>query len=73
MIRPVRPLVPALLLSAALVPPSVAQVTPEQEAAYERYLDLGSLIEGGVGTIGWRLYPMDSRARSRPNSETSPI
>ena len=48
-----RPPVTALLLLAALVPPASAQVTPEQEAAYRRYVDFGSLIEGGRVTPNW--------------------
>ncbi|MYE18019.1 MAG: hypothetical protein F4Y07_16240 [Gemmatimonadetes bacterium] len=48
-----RPLVPSLLFLAALVPPASAQVTPDQESAYQRYLDFGSLIEGGRVTPNW--------------------
>jgi len=48
-----RRLVPSLLFLAALVPPVSAQVSPDQEAAYERYLDFSTLIEGGRVTPNW--------------------
>lgn len=48
-----RPLVPSLLFLVAVVPPASAQVAPDQEAAYQRYLDFGSLIEGGRVTPNW--------------------
>ena len=53
MIRSWRPLIPALLLLAGAVPPASPQVGPEREAAYQRYLDFGSLIEGGRVTPNW--------------------
>ena len=48
-----RPLAPALLMLAVFVSPASTQVTPEQEAAYQRHLDFGSLIEGGSITPNW--------------------
>ena len=48
-----RPLVPALLVLAVSVPPASTQVTPEREAAYQRHLDFGSLIEGGRINPNW--------------------
>ncbi len=48
-----RPLIPALLLFVVLAPPVWSQVGPEHEAAYQRYLDFGSLIEGGRVTPNW--------------------
>ena len=53
MVRSSRPLIHALLLLAGAVPPASAQVAPEREAAYQRYLDFGSLIEGGRVTPNW--------------------
>ena len=53
MIQSWRPLIPALLLLAGAVPPASPQVGPEREAAYQRYLDFGSLIEGGRVTPNW--------------------
>ena len=47
------PLVPALLMLAFFVPPASSQVAPEREAAYQRHLDFGSLIEGGSITPNW--------------------
>ena len=47
------PLVPALLMLAVFVPPASSQVAPEREAAYQRHLDFGSLIEGGSITPNW--------------------
>ena len=48
-----RSLLPLLLVLAVLVPSASTQVTPEREAAYQRYLDFGSLIEGGRITPNW--------------------
>ena len=48
-----RSLLPLLLVLAVLVPPASTQVTPEREAAYQRYLDFGSLIEGGRVAPNW--------------------
>ncbi len=48
-----RSLLPLLLVLAVLVPRASAQVAPEQEAAYQRHLDFGLLIEGGSITPNW--------------------
>ena len=48
-----RRLVPTLLVLAVFVSPASTQIAPEREAAYQRYLDFGSLIEGGRITPGW--------------------
>ena len=48
-----RSLLPLLLVLAVLLPRASAQVAPEREAAYQRHLDFGSLIEGGSITPNW--------------------